>query len=60
MLPMMGQLARGVQFESLMLMWRQQYGPFFEFQMPANPAVVIVTDPEAIKEVRLWVGVNPN
>ena len=52
MLPMMGYLASGVQFESLMLQWRRQYGPFFEFQMPGNPPVVIVSDPEAIKEVR--------
>jgi len=51
MLPMMGYLASGVQFETLMLKWRQEYGPFFEFQMPGNPCVVIVADPEAIKEV---------
>ena len=51
MLPMMGHLAAGVQFESLMLKWRREYGPFFEFRLPNNPAVVIVADPDAIKEV---------
>lgn len=54
MLPMMGYLASGVQFETLMLKWRQEYGPFFEFKMPGNPCVVIVADPEAIKEVCTW------
>jgi cytochrome P450 len=48
---MMGYLASGLQFESLMLKWRREYGPFFEFKMPGSPAVVIVADPEAIKEV---------
>jgi hypothetical protein len=54
MLPMMGHLAAGVQFESLMLKWRREYGPFFEFRLPNNPSVVIVADPEAIKEASTW------
>ena len=51
MLPMLSSLASGVPFETLMLKWRRQYGPFFQFQLPNNPTVVVVSDPEAIKEV---------
>jgi hypothetical protein len=46
-------LASGVPFESLMLKWRRECGPFFEFRLPGNPPVVIVADPEAIKEVSI-------
>jgi hypothetical protein len=53
MIPMTSALASGVPFESLMLKWRRQYGPFLEFRLPGSPAVVLVADPEAIKEVRL-------
>lgn len=53
MIPMTTALASGVPFESLMLKWRQEYGPFFEFRLPGSPAVVLVADPEAIKEVRI-------
>jgi cytochrome P450 len=51
MIPMTSALASGVPFESLMLKWRREYGPFFEFRLPGSPAVVLVADPEAIKEV---------
>lgn len=51
MLPMTAALVSGVPFESLMLKWRRECGPFFEFRLPGNPPVVIVADPEAIKEV---------
>lgn len=50
-LSMTSALASGVPFESLILKWRREYGPCFEFRLPGNPPVVLVSDPEAIKEV---------
>jgi len=44
-------LAKGGNIEELLLQWRKEYGPFYEFHTPASPAVMIVSDPEVIKEV---------
>lgn len=44
-------LMKGGNIEDLLLQWRRQYGPYFEFQVPLTPPVLIVADPEAIKEV---------
>jgi cytochrome P450 len=45
-------LATQGDLERLLLQWRQQYGPFFEFQVPGSPPVMVVSDPDAIREVR--------
>jgi hypothetical protein len=45
-------LAKGGNIEELLLQWKKEYGPYYEFRLPASPAVMIVSDPEAIKEVR--------
>lgn len=45
-------LATQGDLERLLLQWRQQHGPFFEFQVPGSPPVMVVADPEAIREVR--------
>ncbi|WIA29722.1 hypothetical protein OEZ86_012202 [Tetradesmus obliquus] len=44
-------LATQGDLERLLLQWRQQHGPFFEFQVPGSPPVMVVADPEAIREV---------
>jgi cytochrome P450 len=45
-------LATKGDLERLLLEWRQQHGPFFEFQVPGSPPVMVVSDPDAIREVR--------
>lgn len=47
-------LATKGNVEQLLLEWRKQYGPFFEFQIPGSPPVMVVCDPDAIKEVSFF------
>lgn len=51
-------LAKEGNIEKLLLQWRKEYGPFFEFMMPGTPPVMVVADPEAIKEVDTAVALH--
>jgi hypothetical protein len=51
-------LATKGDLERLLLEWRQQHGPFFEFQVPGSPPVMVVSDPDAIREVRRGSGLS--
>lgn len=44
-------LATKGNVEQLLLEWRQKYGPYFEFQIPGSPPVMVVCHPDAIREV---------
>jgi cytochrome P450 len=57
-LSMTAYLATKGDLERLLLEWRQQHGPFFEFQVPGSPPVMVVSDPDAIREVRHISGMH--
>eukprot|EP00879_Flechtneria_rotunda_P002371 GHRR01002566.1.p1 GENE.GHRR01002566.1~~GHRR01002566.1.p1 ORF type:complete len:637 (+),score=222.18 GHRR01002566.1:182-2092(+) len=44
-------LATQGDLEKLLLEWKRQHGPVFEFQVPKSPPVMVVTDPDMIREV---------
>jgi hypothetical protein len=41
----------GGNIEDLLLQWSRECGPFYVFNIPANPPVLVVSDPDAVKEV---------
>jgi len=45
-------LATKGDLEKLLLEWRHEYGQFVEFQTPGNPPILVVSDPDAIRQVR--------
>ncbi|KAF8073217.1 Cyp4v2 [Scenedesmus sp. PABB004] len=50
-------LARGHNFEELLVKWHAELGDYFEFQVPGSPPVLCVCDPDAVREVfevRQW------
>eukprot|EP00775_Hariotina_reticulata_P011446 gene11446-11592_t len=44
-------LATKGDLEKLLLEWRDEYGQFVEFQTPGNPPILVVSDPDAIRQV---------
>lgn len=41
----------GGNIEDLLLQWSREVGPFYVFNIPGNPPVLVVSDPDAVKEV---------
>jgi hypothetical protein len=56
---MAAHIAGGGNLESLLKEWSAALGPVFEWQVPAGPPVLVVTDPDAIREVKGGPGWDP-
>lgn len=48
---MLSHLLSGGSFEELLRSWVTDYGRFVQWQLPGAPAVVVVTDHDAIRQV---------